>query len=351
MQNSRQLDWLGEEIEKPLVMTGLIHEARLAPDGGQGRVVGMRGEPDALALGDGQDLGEETLQAAPELVGRDRREEAGGGGLVVNHVPDHAVGHREVVGALHADRGGAAARVGAGGAAGDAGEAEIVTQRGDARLAQAPDDRLDVLDVLGAPGAVEQDVMPVGGIEVLDRLQLEAGGLDLAPQGHKFVERPEFVGVAGDPPPPVRAGRLVVAPGVPAAAEIIDQMGHDMGRAGLPREMEIFAREHMAVEAEAELHGCPKVARAGVRRQWKFAQLLTGRRGAPPKSPSIKWTSDKRAPAPRGATDLKKTVPTPAIELTTDHTDWHGSISGEGSNYHESGLGEMLIRVHPCNPW
>ena len=54
--------------------------------------------------------------------------------------------------------------------------------------------------------------------------------------------------VAGQSPAPLRAGRLVVAGIVRAAFEIIHKMGHDVRGAGLPRELEIFAREHVTIQ-------------------------------------------------------------------------------------------------------
>ncbi len=57
---------------------------------------------------------------------------------------------------------------------------EIVAHDRDPRLPHPAQDRLHVLDVLRALRAVEQDVVPVRGVEVLDRLELEAGGLDVA---------------------------------------------------------------------------------------------------------------------------------------------------------------------------
>ena len=45
--------------------------------------------------------------------------------------------------------------------------------------------------------------------------------------------------------------------GMQAAREVIDQVRDDMGNASLTRETVVFRREHVAVKAEAELHGRP----------------------------------------------------------------------------------------------
>ena len=58
--------------------------------------------------------------------------------------------------------------------------------------------------------AVEQHVVPVGGVEVFDRFELEPGGVDLALEGDQLVERPQSIGIAGEAPAPLGAGRLVV---------------------------------------------------------------------------------------------------------------------------------------------
>jgi hypothetical protein len=41
---------------------------------------------------------------------------------------------------------------------------------------------------------------------------------------------------------------------VRAAFEIIHEVGHDVRGAGLPRKLEIFAREHVTIQSQSELH-------------------------------------------------------------------------------------------------
>ena len=71
---------------------------------------------------------------------------------------------------------------------------------------------LHVFDVQGAPGAVQQNVVPVGRVEILNCLKLQPGGLDLPPQADQFLQCPKLVRVAGDAPRLVSAASgLVVA--------------------------------------------------------------------------------------------------------------------------------------------
>ena len=107
--------------------------------------------------------------------------------------------------------------------------------------------------------------MPVGRIEILDRFQLQAAVVDFAAQRRQLVDRPQPIGVAGAAPAVIRAGRLVVARVLAAVFEIVDEVGDDVRGAGLSRELEVLAREHVSVEAEAELHDRCQVS--GVRCQ------------------------------------------------------------------------------------
>ena len=164
----------------------------------------------------------------------------GGGVLVDDHVPGHAAGHRRVERAVHADGRRAAARERPGHAAAHAGDAEVVAEHRNAGLADAADDRLAVFEVLALLRAVEQHVVPVGRIEVFDRFELEAGGVDLALERDQLVDGPQLIGIAGQAPASLGAGRLVVARIVRARLEIVDQVDHNMSGPGLPRELEVL---------------------------------------------------------------------------------------------------------------
>ncbi len=91
-------------------------------------------------------------------------------------------------------------------------------------------------------------------IEVLDRLQDQARGLGFAPEGLQVLERPKPVRIPGQTPTPVGPERLVTPGARTASAEIVHEMRHNMGRSGLLREGEVFRREHVLVETEAEFH-------------------------------------------------------------------------------------------------
>ena len=170
MQNSRALAGAGIEIDELLVESGLVNQPRLAADERHRRVVGMRRKLHArFLLRDRNHLLEKAAEPAPEFLGRDRWQGARGRVLVINHIPDHSLGHGRIVRALHADRNGIAARIIALGAARHAGDRKIVAHDRDPRLSEAPEDGLYVLDLLRAPGAVEQHIVPVGRVEILHR--------------------------------------------------------------------------------------------------------------------------------------------------------------------------------------
>lgn len=246
----------GGEIEQALVHAGLIDEAGLLADEGQGRVVGVGGETDARGFGGGEDVIEEAAEAVPELV-------VGGGGEgkrgcagVNDHVPDGAEGEGLVDGAVHADGEGAAPGPGAGDASRDAGDAEVVAEDGDAGFAHVTKDGFDVFDVLGAAGAVDEDVVPVGGVEVLDGGELEALGFDFAADPDQFGGGPEALGIAGVAPGLGFAAGGLIATGIVAAlVEVVDEVDDEVGAAGLTGEGVVLGGEHVTVEAESEVHG------------------------------------------------------------------------------------------------
>ena len=215
----------------------------------------MQRQAHARLFRHGENLIQEPFQPAPQLLRRGGRNRPGRRRGVIDHVPDHAVGHGQIVRAFHADGRRLTARIVALGPARDAGDGKIIAHDRNPRLSQPADDRLDVLDVQGALRAIEQNVVPVGRVEVLDGLQPQPRGLHLDADLHQLRERPQLMGIAGQPPAIVRARGLIIVFPMHAAAEIIDQVRHDMRRARLPRELEVLARQHMAVEAEAEFHG------------------------------------------------------------------------------------------------
>ena len=112
---------------------------------------------------------------------------------------------------------------------------------------------LHVLELLALLRPVEQHVVPVGGVEVLDRFEFQPGRVDLAAQRRQLFDVHKLIRVAGQAPAVVCRSadcRSVVVPRL----EIIDQVGHDVRSAGLPRELKVLAREHVPIEAKPELH-------------------------------------------------------------------------------------------------
>ena len=88
-----------------------------------------------------------------------------GGALgIVNHVPDHSVRNRDIVGgAVHADGDGVAASQRCSYATAHAGQAEVVSQHRNAGFTHAANNCFDLFDLLRTLRAVEQNVVPVAG--------------------------------------------------------------------------------------------------------------------------------------------------------------------------------------------
>ena len=91
-------------------------------------------------------------------------------------------------------------------AATHAGNAEVITEYGNTGLTHAAQYGLHVFDVQGALGAVQQNVMPVGRIEILDCFKLQPRGLDLPLQADHLLQGPKLVRVSGHAP------RLIFVP-------------------------------------------------------------------------------------------------------------------------------------------
>ena len=56
---------------------------------------------------------------------------------------------------------------------------KVVSHDGNPRLTHAPNNRLHILDVLRALWAIQQNVMPMRGIEVLDGFEFKPFGFDV----------------------------------------------------------------------------------------------------------------------------------------------------------------------------
>jgi hypothetical protein len=71
------------------------------------------------------------------------------------------------------------------------------------------DHRLELFQLPRLLRAVQQDIVPVGRIEILDRLDLQPGRVDLPPERGQLLIGPQPVRIAGQPPAGVVADRLV----------------------------------------------------------------------------------------------------------------------------------------------
>lgn len=113
-----------------------------------------------------------------------------GGVAVDDHIPGHALGHGCVEWFVHAHGFGLSAGERAFDTAGNAGDAEVIAEDGDACLADALDERLEVIELLIFQGAIEEDIVPEGGIEILDGFEFKVMGFDGLSEAGEFIERP-----------------------------------------------------------------------------------------------------------------------------------------------------------------
>ena len=244
----------GFAVDEFLIEPGLVHQTRLVAHGGCGWIVRVGGEYHICFLGDRHNRVEEFAMAAPEFLGGDRGEFAGRGVAIIDHVPDHPVGDRFVIRAVHADDFRAAAAVGALDAPRDSSEREVVSHHRDADLADGADKGFDFLELFGLFRSVEKHIVPMGGIEVFDRLDGESVRCRrIADRAQLFVG-PELVGVAGESPAAVVTERLIDGHVRSRRAEVVDHVNDQVARAALARESEVIVVELVAVESEAEFH-------------------------------------------------------------------------------------------------
>jgi len=142
---------------------------------------------------------------------------------------------------------GVSARPVAGDATPDAGDAEVVAHAGDARLAHRPDHGLDVFHLLLFARAVQEDVVPVGGVKVFDSRDLQTGVVDRGSQVSQFFVGPELVVIVGVAPAIAAAGGAEAV----VAAKIVGEMHDEARRARLPGKAKVVRGEHVAIEAQA----------------------------------------------------------------------------------------------------
>ena len=171
------------DLEGLLEAFGAVEEARDAAQRGDGRVVGMEREFEALLLGDGQDRLDEIGVVVPHLVFGDRGlvgSAQGHGGAVAERggevVPQRVeIGGGVDRGHVEFGAGGAApARRGALGAPDGIGH-EVVAEDRHAGAGDGADDGLVVLDLGVAAGQAEHGLVVEMHRHVLDGVEREAG--------------------------------------------------------------------------------------------------------------------------------------------------------------------------------
>src|ERR1700752_4629004 len=144
---------------------------------------------------------------------------------------------------------------GRGHAPANAREAEVVSQAWDAPRSHPANYGLYILDVLRTPRAIEENVMPMSGIEILDRRQHQACFLDFLAKGLEFGNRPKLLRIAGYSPGFILDASGLVMPRIGRALiEIVDQMNHHVRAACLPGKIVILAGQHVPVQPKAPLH-------------------------------------------------------------------------------------------------
>ena len=105
----------------------------------------------------------------------DGRQSTGRCARVVNHVPNHSIRNGDILGGSihsHCDRTAAPQRPAD--PATNAGQAEVVSEHRDSGLSHPPNNCPDLFDLLRTLRAVQQNVMPVRGVEILDGCQNQA---------------------------------------------------------------------------------------------------------------------------------------------------------------------------------
>src|SRR5580704_3892009 len=121
-------------------------------------------------LGHGNHVFQKSLQAPPQFFMRNRRQNAGWCVAVIDHVPDRAIRNGHVFGGtVHAQSDCMAASQRGSYAAADTGKTEVVPEYWNTGFAETANNGLHVFDLLRALRTVEQNIVPMRGIEVLDR--------------------------------------------------------------------------------------------------------------------------------------------------------------------------------------
>ena len=94
----------------------------------------------------------------------------------------------------------------------------------------------------------------MGGIEVFDGFEFQAGSVDLPFQSSQLLVSPQLVRVAGQTPAGIIAHRLIARVIAARGPEVIHQVRHDVRAAALLGEAIMLFVQLVAIESEAEVH-------------------------------------------------------------------------------------------------
>jgi hypothetical protein len=118
------------------------------------------------------------------------------------------VGIWGVIRGVHADGFGVSPREGAADSTGDAGDRKVVAHDGDADFSEGSDHCLEVFKLLFLCRTIEEDVMPVGGVEVLDRFEFQAFIVDVALESRGVLRKTRACLGSPARPRPVSTGGI-----------------------------------------------------------------------------------------------------------------------------------------------
>jgi hypothetical protein len=109
--------------------------------------------------------------------------------------------------------------------------------------------------VKGPLWTIEQNIVPVGGIEILNSFNPEPGGLDLLAELDEFGGGPELVWVPGHSPGLIFAAGGLVLVGVRfALPEVVNQVHNHMRATRLNGKGVVLILQHVSVKAQTKFH-------------------------------------------------------------------------------------------------
>jgi hypothetical protein len=194
-------------------------------------------------------------ETAPELIVRDRREDPVGP-VAIDHIPNHSGGHRNIIGwTFHSYSDRSATSKWSAYASTDAGDAEVIAKDGDLCLSHPLDDCLHVFNVFCSQRTIQKHVVPMTGIEILNSGKLETSPFNRETHSAHFVYGPKRFGITRNSPWGVLASSRLIVPWIRnAPSKVINQMNEDVSTTSLTGKVVVFGRQHVAIQAQSELH-------------------------------------------------------------------------------------------------